>query len=272
MAASAKLACRQLPHDACVASVPRSARLAASWAACGGRGGSRGLPCSVSYGVCPEVEAMTESEFATCTDPLRMLGSLLSTGRASERKLRLFGVACVRRAWHLLRDERSCRAVEVAELYADGVAHRGERANAEADAKRAADGMRGRDWFVAVAAKMAVASHVPLAAVVSYTPVDDLLRPEEIEARKRGQSGLLRDVFGPLPFRPVEFDPSWRLPAVVGLATAIYEDRRFADMPILADALEEAGANNQELLTHLREQGPGHVLGCWALDVILGKP
>ena len=80
---------------------------------------------------------------------------------------------------------------------------------------------------------------------------------------------LLRCVFGN-PFRPVTFDPAWRTAEVLRLAEAIYAERAFDRLPILADLLEEAGATDAALLAHLRGPGP-HALGCHALDAILGK-
>jgi hypothetical protein len=89
----------------------------------------------------------------------------------------------------------------------------------------------------------------------------------------KAQTFLLRDVFGPLPFRAVTLDPSWRAwdsGTVFRIAAGVYEDRAFDNLPILADALEDAGCCNAEILAHLRSPGP-HVRGCWALDLILGK-
>jgi hypothetical protein len=91
-----------------------------------------------------------------------------------------------------------------------------------------------------------------------------------LQARERyGVCELLRCVFGN-PFRPVAAEPawlSWNDGVAVRLAHGIYADRAFDRMAILADALEEAGCTNQEILTHLREPGP-HVRGCWALDAL----
>jgi hypothetical protein len=80
---------------------------------------------------------------------------------------------------------------------------------------------------------------------------------------------LIRDIFGN-PFRPVAVDARWRTAAAVGLAASIYEDRAFDRLPILADALEEAGCDNDAILAHCRGDGP-HVRGCWVVDLILGK-
>jgi hypothetical protein len=86
---------------------------------------------------------------------------------------------------------------------------------------------------------------------------------------KLEQAGFLRDIFAN-PFRPAAFDPAWRTPIVRRLAEAIYDERAFDRLPILADALEEAGCANADILSHLRGPGP-HVQGCWVLDLVLGK-
>ena len=81
---------------------------------------------------------------------------------------------------------------------------------------------------------------------------------------------LLRDIFGN-PFRPVAFAPSWRSSSVVALARAMYESREFAAMPVLADALEEAGCDAADILAHCRNPHGVHVRGCWVVDLVLGK-
>jgi hypothetical protein len=81
---------------------------------------------------------------------------------------------------------------------------------------------------------------------------------------------LLREIFGS-PFRPVVFDPVLRTTDVMALARGIDAERAFDRMPILADALQDAGCANEELLLHLRDVKQKHVRGCWALDLVLGK-
>lgn len=72
------------------------------------------------------------------------------------------------------------------------------------------------------------------------------------------------------PFRPVAFAPSWRTETAVVLASGIYAERAFDRLPILADALEEAGCDHPDVLSHCRGPGP-HVRGCWVVDGVLGK-
>jgi hypothetical protein len=81
---------------------------------------------------------------------------------------------------------------------------------------------------------------------------------------------LLRDVFGN-PFRSVTFSPSWRTDTAVSLAKQMYESRDFSAMPILADALQDAGCDNDEVLSHCRDAEQPHVRGCWVVDGVLGK-
>jgi hypothetical protein len=84
------------------------------------------------------------------------------------------------------------------------------------------------------------------------------------------QVNLLREIFGN-PFRPATFSPAWRTTDVMLLAKGIYDARAFDRMPILADALQDAGCDIEDILNHLRNMSATHVRGCWALDSVLGK-
>ncbi|MBM3981002.1 MAG: hypothetical protein FJ304_12090 [Planctomycetes bacterium] len=84
------------------------------------------------------------------------------------------------------------------------------------------------------------------------------------------QVALLRDIFGN-PFRPVTFSPSWRTDTAVALARTMYESREFGAMPILADALQDAGCDSDDILNHCRDTTQVHVRGCWVCDLVLGK-
>jgi hypothetical protein len=92
-------------------------------------------------------------------------------------------------------------------------------------------------------------------------------------AERAVQAALARCIIGPLPFRPVGIAPSllkWNGGAVLKLARGIYEERAFDRMAVPADALEEAGCENQDILLHCRSPGE-HVPGCWVVDLVLGK-
>ena len=80
---------------------------------------------------------------------------------------------------------------------------------------------------------------------------------------------LIRDVFGN-PFRPVTVDPRWLTSDVLALARSLYDERAFDRMPILADALQDAGCTDEKVLAHCRGEGP-HCRGCWVVDLLLGK-
>ena len=92
------------------------------------------------------------------------------------------------------------------------------------------------------------------------------VRDSEAEAH----ASLLRCIFGPVPFRRVRTEPPWRTPPVLAIANSIYEDRRWEDLPILGDALQEAGCSDAALLEHCRAKGP-HTRGCWLVDLLLKK-
>ena len=81
---------------------------------------------------------------------------------------------------------------------------------------------------------------------------------------------LVRDIFGN-PFSPVVFDPEWRTSTAVALAKQMYDARDFSAMPILADALQDAGCDNDDILNHCRDANGVHVRGCWIVDLVLGK-
>jgi hypothetical protein len=110
----------------------------------------------------------------------------------------------------------------------------------------------------------------PLEAVVRTCDRPFLAAEHAAEAAR--QADLLRDVVGN-PFRPVSVDPQWlewRDGTVGRMARAIYSERRFFDMAVLSDALEDAGCTDVDILSHCRDGGP-HVRGCWALDLLIGN-
>jgi hypothetical protein len=245
-------------------------------------GCSRGDPSAVpaADGRAPREVELGEQEWLACTDPHRMQEFL--QGRASDRKLRLFAVACCRSVWPLLSDPASRTAVEVAERFADGAASQremDEAGDAAGDAPWPA--IRAGNPYaecVAHAAIWATATDAGTAAEVASGFArgcnQDNRRPDGTciathPEEERRQALLLRDIMGN-PFRPARVEPAWRSAQVLALARSIYDGHAFARMPELATALETAGCGDQAVLTHCRGPGP-HARGCWVLDLLLGK-
>jgi hypothetical protein len=206
---------------------------------------------------------MTEEEWLSGTNLMGMLGFLvarLGPSPEAARKLRLFACAACRRLWHLLKDERSRQAVEVSELYADGLASRGELE----EAARAAE-----------VAAVAAAQRAQLgwnAARTAAEAAGEVETAAERAAAKVGDLETLRDIFGN-PFRAAALDPAWlnwNHGCVVAVAQSLYQERAFADLPILADALQDAGCAEEDILVHCRS-GERHVRGCWVVDALLGQ-
>jgi hypothetical protein len=234
---------------------------------------------------------MNEAEWTKCEQPEVMLAFLLENGRASKRKLLLFACAGVRRGWSLLTQERSRFGVEVRERYEDGLATAEELSRAmEAAAHARAEvrapyrlAARAVEWRAPEVGPVWMAWAASTAAYGNYVGIDMAARgiacvapitwEDAYAAEQAVQAALLRDFFGPLPFREVRIDPAWLVwndGTIVKLAASIYEGRAFERMPILADALEEAGCTNSEILGHCRGPGP-HARGCWALDALLDQ-
>jgi hypothetical protein len=219
---------------------------------------------------------MTELEWlrACDNDPLGAIDQVFHVGqhaRASERKARLFAAACCRRIWNLLPRPNQ-RIVEAVERFADGLVSWEKVEQAVAAAPRPAD--EPASWKEdqctyspgrpALQAAQKTAWYAAGSTASHAWSVKDRfgLEPNDFE------TDLLGEIVGN-PFRPVSLHPAWRTADVRRLARVIYQERAFERLPILADALEEAGCTSTEVLGHLRGQAE-HVLGCWALDAVLG--
>lgn len=229
---------------------------------------------------------MTEHDWLAATDPGLIL-RFLWPRRPSERKRRLFEVACCHRVWDAITDPDCRAAVVVAERFADGLVtdtELEEAANradvvwvAEIDQLRNA-GVPDDDFGGALDPPLMSGVGYNVAVPIGYwggapafEPPSRIIRTAATDPAREGESQavLLRDILGN-PFRPVAVEPAWRTEAVVALARGIYDDRAFDRLPVLADALDDAGCTNADLLTHCRSPGP-HVRGCWAIDLLLWK-
>ncbi len=201
---------------------------------------------------------MTASDWLSSTDPQAMLRHLGPD--ASPRKLRLFAVACCREIWHLLTDERSRAAVEVAERFVDGRVTQRSMEEAGTLAWRAKlDQVKINE----VAFDAAWIATWIMPSLETYSAIWwSLGRPNT-----NRQAALARCIF---PFAPIAIDPRWLTSNVVDLARCIYDERRFELMPILGDALMDAGCDEEKMIGHCRGDGP-HTRGCWCVDLLTGR-
>lgn len=264
---------------------------------------------------------MEEATWLGCIDPLPMLDYI--AGAVTDRKYRLFAVACCRRVEHLLADPRVTKALEAAEAFADGDAVeadletssnaiapvcRGLRSRARKGHK---SGDRGRIDLLSVeeSAAEAVAT-ICFTGPQRYQGFRDSTRltaraaagdrawdedeffnlclqdhpdPGKHNLTTEGRAFLqavveehaiqcefLRDIVGN-PFRPVAPEQTWLTNEVISLARTMYESRNFKAMPQLANALQDAGCNDDSILSHCRCKRTPHVRGCCVLDLILNK-
>jgi hypothetical protein len=226
---------------------------------------------------------VAEQKWLACNDPTLMLEYLCSTGITSDRKLRLFACACCRRIWHRLFHQDSFTGIEVGERFAEGQATDEELRTADELAMWAGDDASQTSMQDAVNAWAAVAPVQATGISAARSAVWELQRVFSENKSKCGeeraaQCHLLRCIFAN-PFRPIlAIDPDWLAwngGVVVRLAQATYDERKMpegaldaAAVAVLADALEEAGADSL-LSAHLRQQQGDHVRGCWVIDLLL---
>jgi hypothetical protein len=256
-----------------------------------------------------EIEHMTDAEWLALTDTLPAVNA--AAPHVSDRKLRLFVIACCRRVWHLLPDDGYRKAVEVAERFCDGLATPRQLARARNVAKalhqawmESPPSVRSRRELAPYEAYLA--AYVTFTKESPKTPfttlegrfcsgsywllygADEAAKAMASAAMREGQSepdeavlsaeravqcALLRDIVGTPQGPPSVVEPAWlhwQGGAVPKLAAGIYDDRTFDRLPLLADALEDAGCADAAILGHCRGGGE-HVRGCWVLDLVLGK-
>jgi hypothetical protein len=213
-----------------------------------------------------------EDEWLAANDPYSLI-LLVGTTFAQWRKLRLFACACCHRIWPLITWEQGRNSVDVAERYAEGVLGLADLQSAH----QSCESVLNTPSFIEVCRPLEAAYFAslldPIAAATSASSlaaeaVGDVTDPDTNE--RHAQVALLREIFGN-PFHPVVFNPAWRTSDVVSLARQMYESRDFGAMPILADALQDAGCDNTDILNHCRDTSLTHVRGCWVVDMLLGK-
>lgn len=227
---------------------------------------------------------MTEREWLECREPLDMLPHL--NGKASLRKARLLLTALCRRHEKTLMEAQR-KAIDVAERFADGEMDSWRLEAAREMLKEAYQEVRAPSYYVRCLVDLTIsdaaqewllsgASAGLVAAYWSgppgYTAASINARYAAREAERAFLLAMVRCLFGN-PFRRVSI-PSWVLGSgdstVSRLARSFYEDRAFDQLPVLADALEDAGCTDPEVLGHLRSPEP-HSRGCHVVDLVLGK-
>jgi hypothetical protein len=200
--------------------------------------------------------AMTEEEWLTSTDPAEML--TLLTGKATGRKLRLLACAACRENTPPSPYPRRDEILAIAERYADGEATEQERVAAFATTF-------DEDFPIDYGYYLLVAFAVGESSDELGTHLRKLA---DGESSMKANPAMIRELFA-YPFHPASFDPQWRTATVVAMARGMYETRDFSAMPIVADALEDAGCEDADILDHCRG-GSAHIRGCWVVDRILG--
>ncbi len=238
---------------------------------------------------------MNERDWLACGDPHAMISFL--EGKVNDRKLRLFACACCRRYWMFL-DNNARKAVEMAERIADGkVLWEDIWEDISEVVRRTKDA-----FFMNLGDTRALESHpdrhvaMAVIEIAGIQAARETLHATSLLARQNisfadapsfdsGQAEieglrearwdeceLLRHIVGN-PFRPVVIDPAWLRwndGTVVKMAQALYDENRFDDLPFLADALQDAGCTNEEILSHCRTPME-HPRGCWLVDALLQK-
>ena len=240
-------------------------------------------------------ENPTEDGWLRAQNPGLMLKAVRNS--AGARRLRLATVACCRAAWPYIpayfevepSDEECHKVLDLSERFADGAAKHGELMTARR-ALAGPDVPRGGPQHPKVAAAWFASAKDPVTACteaaarllgISWGGAGELEmpstrvafgfggKPGDWSAACLGMVAVVRDIFGN-PFREVTFDKKWRTDTALSLARQMCESREFGAMPILADALQDAGCDNDDILAHCRGDGP-HVRGCWVVDLVLGK-
>jgi hypothetical protein len=242
---------------------------------------------------------MTEAEWLTGTDLAAQVRCAANS--LSPRRQRLLAVGFCRAVEHLIDHPELIEALKIIEWYADGLdsiaelekarnrcrivaqqAHDAYSRQVDADGSSAATDV-GHElaWAVSFAATSPlpvalVGTHAASAAVQAQTGTGLLVSvpSDAFDSAVVEQACVMRSVVWEVtgnPFHPVVFSHSWGTDTVLALARHMYESREFSAMPILADALQDAGCDNDDVLNHCRDTSLKHVRGCWVVDGVLGK-
>lgn len=190
--------------------------------------------------------------------------------RRTRRRRELFSAACCRLVWPSVAADAACRnAVEAIEAQDRSALSEDEWDDIWDEVNRSArhvsgDTPAGQHLAIELVLDIGDAEMTIARLMAEY----DFGDWGPVGVRAARVAGVLRDIVGN-PFRPVVADPAWLTPTAVAVAQGILTERAFDRLPVLADVLQEAGCAEDQLLVHCRSPG-SHVLGCWALDLVLG--
>jgi hypothetical protein len=211
---------------------------------------------------------MTEKEWLDCRNAREMVDHLTRRrkNRPDDRKFRLIMCGACRLVWDHFPDSLSHRVIETAEQVADDLT--------TAEILSEVEKVLSRSQVIGLARAAVVwlawgpwcgygSIGIAVSTVAEFIA---RLEPKRADALR----SLVRCLVGN-PFRPVAFNPAWRTTDVLLLAQGIYDERAFDRMPILADALQDAGCDSADILAHCRDPHATHVRGCWVVDLVLGK-
>ena len=191
------------------------------------------------------------------------------------RQATLFGCGCCRCAHDWSPPDREGDALSAIERYQDGEITRRtwlkyRRALEARDKVWERSATKWEHDFRAAVARLFSAPEGRVVPDMLLRAVDSISTVQYTAAFETKLCSILRDIFGN-PFRQVRFSADWRTDTAVSLAKQMREAREFSAMPILADALQDAGCNSDEVLHHCRDPNQTHVRGCWVVDLVLGK-
>jgi hypothetical protein len=226
---------------------------------------------------------MSADEFAALADPDDVWKVVGPSTPFRGRKWVLTASALTSMVSHLLHNEQTLLAVAMLDRFADRSATTEEWAEAVWNAQEAAEfcSYRRNATEAQNLAASAVHRFALLEIAWGMTNARNALADEADKSYGRNyraaqnaagsrQSTFLRELFGN-PFCRVAFDAAWRTSTATALAQTMYESRDFGAMPILADALQDAGCGSDDILNHCRDATQVHVRGCWVVDLVLGK-
>jgi len=218
---------------------------------------------------------MNSDEWINCIEPHSML--VECNARRNKRKVRHYFVACCLKARKRLPSSMALELISECGLYADGVlsAKRLKEIRVKYENeldffnKRTSNRITaslGDRYTTALLCKRLFTNDPP--AYNFSTEIAWLFPEPQRKSVFKWQSNVVREIF-PNPFQSVPVFRKGR--DVIAIAEGIYSSSQFDTMPILADALEDAGCNNEHILTHCRNPHAVHVRGCWVVDLVLGK-